>query len=160
MKPGDYASYKAVDIAREMVRLSIVNDLWITNLQLQKILYFTWMDYYEAYRIRLFEDRHFEAWKYGPVVGDVYYEYWLNVSRLIFITKEPGSDMSKVSDFLLKSLETFHVKSAKELMKMVHEPSSPWDVSYEEGEKREIPFPLMESSALMSENRTNGSDIV
>ena len=94
------------------------------------------------------------------MVGDVYYEYWLNVSRLIFITKEPESDMSKVSDFLLKSLETYHVKSAKELMKMVHEPGAPWDVSYEEGEKREIPFPLMESSALMSENRTDGSRII
>lgn len=138
-------SYKAVDVARQMVKLSIENKLWITNLQLQKILYFTWMDYYEAYRIRLFDDRHFEAWKYGPVVGDVYYEYWLNVSRLIFITKEPESDMSKVSDFLLKSLETYHVKSAKELMKMVQEPCSPWHLCYIEGRKEEIPFSLMET---------------
>ena len=97
--------HKAVDVARRMVQLSIENNLWITNLQLQKILYFTWIDYCKAGCGRLFEDQKFEAWKYGPVVEKVYYEYWLNVSRLIFFTKEPEEDMSDVSDFLLDTLK-------------------------------------------------------
>ena len=143
-------THTAVDIAREMVRLSIENKLWITNLQLQKILYFTWIDYFKKGKGHLFEDKPFEAWKYGPVVSEVYYEYWLNVSRLIFITKEPQADMSDVSDFLLESLKTYRTMSASELVKMTHEPGSPWDKCYVKGKKEEIPFPLIESSALMS----------
>ena len=133
-------AYKAVDIAREMVRLSIENKLWITNLQLQKILYFTWIDYFKAKHGRLFEDMPFEAWKYGPVVSEVYYEYWLNVARLIFITKAPEEDMSDISDFLLKSLVKYRAKGASELVKMTHESGSPWDICYKEGRKEEIPF--------------------
>ena len=144
--------HKAVDVARRMVQLSIENKLWITNLQLQKILYFTWIDYYKSGRGRLFEDKHFEAWKYGPVVSDVYYEYWLNVARLIFITKSPEGDMSDVSDFLLESLTTYRTKSASELVRLTHKPGSPWDLCYEEGKKEEIPFSLIESSV------SNGSE--
>lgn len=138
--------YRAVDIARRMVQLSIEKKLWITNLQLQKILYFTWADYYREHGERLFEDEPFEAWKYGPVVNDVYYEYWLNVSRLIFFTKEPENDMSGVSDFLLQSLERYHEMKTSELMDMVHEEGSPWMRCYKPGKNEKIPFSLIERS--------------
>lgn len=140
---------KAVDVARKMVQLSIDNNLWITNLQLQKILYFTWIDYYKAGHGRLFEDQKFEAWKYGPVVDKVYYEYWLNVSRLILFTKEPEEDMSDVSDFLLDSLRKYQPKKASELVDMAHEEGSPWAECYKEGKKEEIPFSLIEKSVLI-----------
>mgnify|MGYP003207661723 CR=1 FL=1 len=139
--------YKAVDVARRMVQLSIENKLWITNLQLQKILYFTWIDYYKKGNGRLFEDKKFEAWKYGPVVKEVYYEYWLNVSRLIFFTKEPEEDMSDVSDFLLDSLKKYQPMKTSVLVDMAHEEGSPWADRYEIGKKEEIPFSLIERSA-------------
>lgn len=137
--------HKAVDVARRMVQLSIENNLWIINLQLQKILYFTWMDCCRAGHGRLFEDRKFEAWKYGPVVEEVYYEYWLNVSRLIFFTKEPEEDMSDVSDFLLDSLRRYQPMKA-ELTEMIREEGSPWAECHVAGEK-EIPFRLMERAS-------------
>lgn len=142
--------YKAVDVARRMVQLSIENNLWITNLQLQKILYFTWIDYCRAGHGRLFEDRKFEAWKYGPVVEEVYYEYWLNVSRLIFFTKKPGEDMSDVSDFLLDSLRKYQPMKTSVLVDMAHEEGSPWAECYEAGKKEEIPFSLIERSVSAS----------
>lgn len=143
-------AYKAVDVARKLVQLSIENGLWITNLQLQKILYFTWIDYYKECKGHLFEDKPFEAWKYGPVVKDVYYEYWLNVARLIFITKEPEEDMSGVSDFLLKSLRKYRSKSARELVEMSHKPGSPWEECYVPNKKEEIPFSMIEGSISTS----------
>lgn len=138
--------HKAVDVARRLVQLSIENGLWITNLQLQKILYFTWIDYYKEGNGRLFEDKPFEAWKYGPVVREVYYEYWLNVARLIFITKEPEDNMSDVSDFLLKSLRKYRSKSTRELVELSHKSGSPWDKCYDPNKKEEIPFNLIEAS--------------
>lgn len=136
-----------MDVARRIVQLSIENNLWITNLQLQKILYFTWIDFFKAGHGRLFEDRKFEAWKYGPVVEEVYYEYWLNASRLIFFTKEPENDMNDVSDFLLNSLKKYQPMKSSVLVDMAHEEGSPWAECYEKGKKEEIPFSLIERSA-------------
>lgn len=142
--------YKAVDIARKMVQLSIEHRLWITNLQLQKILYFTWADYYGKYHERLFEDKPFQAWKYGPVVDDVYREYRRNMARLIFLTMEPEEDMTAVSGYLLDSLKKYHRMGTVALVDKAHEKGSPWDLCYVEGRKEEIPFSLIERSVSNS----------
>lgn len=142
--------FKAVDVARRMVQLSIEHKLWITNLQLQKILYFTWIDYFKEGNGHLFDDQPFEAWKYGPVVHDVYYEYWLNVSRLIFFTKEPEEDMSGISEYLLESLKKYHRIKTSELVDMAHEDGSPWAICYKVGKKETIPFGLIEKSVSVS----------
>lgn len=142
--------YKAVDIARRMVQLSIDHKLWITNLQLQKILYFTWVDYYKETGTRLFEDQPFEAWKYGPVVSEVYFEYRSNMARLIFLTKEPEQDMSDVSGHLLKSLEKYRAVTTRKLVDMAHEEGSPWERCYREGRKERIPFSMIERSVSAS----------
>ena len=46
----------------------------ITNLRLQKFLYYAWGYYWNSFKQYLFKD-DIEAWKYGPVVKDVYDEY-------------------------------------------------------------------------------------
>ena len=38
--------YDAVNLARRMVQLSIEKKIPLTNLKLQKLLYYAWMDYY------------------------------------------------------------------------------------------------------------------
>lgn len=143
--------YKAVDVARRMVQLSIDNGLWLTNLKLQKVLYFAWADYFrETKGGHLFDDRHFEAWKYGPVVPDVYYDHWLNVSRLIFATREPSEDVSALDGFLLAELRKYNGYTAGQLVDMTHYDGSPWKEVYVEGRKEEIPFSLIETSATSS----------
>lgn len=67
-------TYSAKDIGRETVNLSIDSKCWISNLKLQKLLYFSWLEYYRRNGTPLFEEE-FEAWKYGPVVPSVYYDY-------------------------------------------------------------------------------------
>lgn len=139
-------TYKAVDIAREMVRLSIEKELWMTNLKLQKVLYFTWKDYFRENRQHLFEEP-FEAWKYGPVVPSVYYEYWTNVASYIFITKNPSVPIDGfTSNFLLKSLEKYKEVPANVLVEESHQ-DEPWKECYVEGRKEEIPFQMIERSA-------------
>lgn len=140
--------YRAVDVARRMVEISIDKELWLTNLKLQKVLYFTWMQYFRDHGIRLFDDRQFEAWKYGPVVSDVYYEYWLNVANLIFLTAPPDAPIDDdTSAYLESKLREYKDMSASQLVKMTHEEGGLWEKSFSQGDKTPIPFQDMERVA-------------
>ncbi len=59
----------------------------ITNLRLQKILY-----YVQGYFLRTYHESAFasdiEAWTYGPVVPDSYYDFCLNGAREIHLSQE------------------------------------------------------------------------
>lgn len=59
----------------------------VTNLQLQKVMYFTLKDYLRdngrSKFIRGIYDEPFETWQYGPVVPDLYYRYSGNGSMAI-----------------------------------------------------------------------------
>lgn len=70
-----YAKYDALDVAEYILwycekKLSKA----ITNIQLQKILYYIQGRYIAEHKEPLF-DNDMEAWDYGPVIPDVYYEY-------------------------------------------------------------------------------------
>lgn len=58
------------------------DNLDVTNLQLQKVMYFAIKDYLEKNPsfekdnfIRSVYDEPFETWPYGPVIPDIYHEY-------------------------------------------------------------------------------------
>lgn len=48
--------------------------LELSNLKLQKLLYYCQGKYLEMYRVPLFQE-DIEAWKYGPVVPNVYFNF-------------------------------------------------------------------------------------
>lgn len=140
-------TYNAVDLARRLIKLSIENEIWLTNMKLQKLLYFAWKDYYREHRRYLFEDE-IEAWKFGPVVPKVYHEYRFCASNIICLTKEPSMEMdSETDDFLLKTLIKYKDYSAIRLANMSHE-EAPWKNNYVAGQYRTIPFVCMETEAL------------
>ncbi len=64
----------AKDIARFFIKKSSDEDDCITNLKLQKLLY-----YAQGFHLALFDkplfEEDIEAWTHGPVVPDVYHEY-------------------------------------------------------------------------------------
>ena len=69
-------SYKVLDVCRHVINYSNERDYGISNLKLQKILYFI-----QAYFLmtkkdhtRCF-DENIEAWDFGPVVPEAYREY-------------------------------------------------------------------------------------
>jgi len=55
------------------------NNLNVTNLQLQKVMYFVIQDYLRDHNgiefIKKIYNRPFESWQYGPVEPDIYYRY-------------------------------------------------------------------------------------
>lgn len=63
--------YEAIDVARYVVNRSIEIGYPCSNLKLQKLLYFIQRAYLYIYERPCFKD-DIEAWKYGPVVPEVY----------------------------------------------------------------------------------------
>lgn len=68
--------YKVLDVCRHVINYSNEHDYGISNLKLQKILYFI-----QAYFLRNKKDNSpcfgekIEAWDFGPVVPEAYHEY-------------------------------------------------------------------------------------
>lgn len=48
---------------------------YMNNLKLQKLMFFAYVEYYKKYKKELFKD-DFEAWVYGPVLPDLYYNFY------------------------------------------------------------------------------------
>jgi len=105
----------------------------ITNLKLQKLLYYAQGYHLAMFGQPLFED-DLEAWDHGPVVADVYHTYkkWGG-------SNIPSSDCLNISGFneaILGLLETIHKLygqfTAWKLREMTHE-EPPWKDNYERG---------------------------
>lgn len=66
---------KALDLADYIINKTIDNKNPISNLQLQKILYFVNLYHIKLTHKFLIDDEPFMAWQHGPVVSDVYAKY-------------------------------------------------------------------------------------
>lgn len=64
----------AIDLAKYVVSQANYTGYKITHLKLQKILYYIQGNYLARFGVPLFYEQ-IEAWQYGPVVPEVYYEY-------------------------------------------------------------------------------------
>ena len=65
---------KALDLSRYILTKCKREDHLINAMQLQGILYYTQCEFIKNYGEPLFED-DFEAFKFGPAISTVYYEY-------------------------------------------------------------------------------------
>lgn len=86
--------YDVIDVANYIVNVSIEKNAAITNLKLQKILYYTEAAFLiEANKECFYED--FEHWRHGPVIPEVYSKFrkYLNSK----ITDEQPS--AQIDDF-------------------------------------------------------------
>lgn len=66
-------AYKAIDISKYIINKCTIEQHPISNLQLQKILYYVQRTFLENNLVAF--DDEFEAWQFGPVVPEVYYQY-------------------------------------------------------------------------------------
>lgn len=65
------SKYEAVELANEVVSLANENNMYISNLQLQKIMYYIQGEYMKKFGIKAFGD-DIECWPYGPVIKKVW----------------------------------------------------------------------------------------
>ncbi|PUZ27553.1 Uncharacterized phage-associated protein [Chitinophaga costaii] len=141
--------YPAALIAYAFVQKGIAERNYISQLKLQKMVYFA-----QGYHLSQFgkpliiED--IEAWKFGPVVPDIYIQYSVFGPNPIVET-----DILAYDDNLRNKLKTLDEQarqaieytweatrdvSARRLSEWTHEPDSPWQKYYynDNGGRRKV----------------------
>ena len=142
------AQYKAIDIAKYIVDFCTRNEIAISDLKLQKILYYIQLAFISNLNKFAFKDE-LEAWKYGPVVKnvyDIYSSFGSTKICLIYddIIEFKPIEKNVINSVLLKCLPM----DVWELVEMTHVPDGPWEQTYCEGEKNIIRKDIIKEYAL------------
>lgn len=118
--------YDVLDIAKYIIKKCVDEEEPISNLQLQKILYFIQRDYLMKFDEPLFEE-NIVAWKFGPVVVDVYYKYCnygaLKLNKHIEIEIPFKRKERKLIDNVIVEKRR---RNPWELVEETHKEGSPW----------------------------------
>ena len=139
---------RALDVAGQIINYCVSIDKPITNLHLQKLLYFVDIYYLINKKVRLIEE-NFEAWQYGPVIPNVYYEYSIFAAYPIgIIVKNIESFPKDFEGKLYGFIDKLANMLAWDLVKISHEENQPWYKTYHKyGEKSVIPNDLLKEYA-------------
>jgi uncharacterized phage-associated protein len=137
------AKYSALHIAKYIIKKSQDNnDDKLTNLKLQKLLYYAQGWYLGNFHKKLFSDK-IQAWRRGPAVKGVYSEY-KNYGATLIDEKIPEEEVSDIDqdtrEFLDELLDKYKKFSGTELAYFTHN-EPPWVEArkyYDEQENSEV----------------------
>lgn len=124
-------AYSAVELSKYIVTKCANDKCPITNLQLQKILYYIQKDYLSRGELA-FEDQ-FEAWQFGPVIRAVYYYFCGNGAMPIisrYDTKIDKSDRCYIDPIVEKK----RTLNPWDLVEDTHKPSGAWYKVFNNGQ--------------------------
>lgn len=126
----------AMEIANYLVYLMSEYYSDLSNMKLNKLLYYAQGHSLKSLSRPLFSDT-IEAWKYGPIVSNVYHAYKDKGDNPI--TEYDKSTLNAVSDevrdLLIDIARVYGRYSAVALKNMTHVPQSPWARVYKENEQ-------------------------
>lgn len=120
-------AYDVNDIAKKIIaKVDIDAGDVITNLKLQKLLYYVQGFHLAAFDEPLFNDE-IEAWMYGPVVPSVYDNYALQGKSPLYNddSYKPISLTEDEEDLFNQVYDAYGQFSAVKLMNLTHE-ETPW----------------------------------
>lgn len=139
---GEYVS--AHDVARHVVEVALNEKTPVTNLQLQKILFFLQCNYSKRHDGAMLFSDDFEAWQYGPVVPSVYFDYsdfgGTQITEPVLISHSPGRgsfethplDQAIATD-IAPYLSELLCRPAWSLVDESHRSGGPWDITFNGG---------------------------
>lgn len=131
----------ALDVANYFVQIASQEDESdLTNLKLQKLLYFAQGKHLAQFGKPLFNE-DVEAWDYGPVVQSVYHQFKQCGAFPItaFDIATPAKLPQDKATFLNQIWDEYAKYSAGYLVDLTHEANSPWKKHYESGRNNVIP---------------------
>ena len=120
--------YAALDVARHII--NYVNDQGgaVSNLKLQKLLYFV-QGFFLILKGEPCFDSRIEAWNFGPVVPDVYFKFRscgsCGIPAVDFADPIAGKDALLIDEVV----DIFRKKSESALVSLVHG-QDPWKDAY------------------------------
>ena len=124
--------YSAVSLSKYVVTRCVDDGNPITNLQLQKILFFIQKAWLEKYKFPAFSEP-IQAWKFGPVVPTVYYMFCGNGAMAI-MQRFDGLDSNFQNDKMLNEIiEQKRTLNPWELVNETHAPEGAWAKTFKHG---------------------------
>lgn len=136
-------SYKVLDVCKYVIDYSNKKEYGISNLKLQKILYFIQAYFLIKQPSRCCFDDKIEAWNFGPVVPKVYRKYKQfgssDIPTIIDCEKSDSNNCITSDDKnLIKTvIDKFEDYSSTDLVDLTHK-QSPWIDAYISHMNREI----------------------
>jgi uncharacterized phage-associated protein len=131
-------SFDARAIANHLLEIASANKISLTNLQLQKIVFFAHGTFVARYGVPLVINR-FEAWEHGPVIPELYHclkqfgerpirapiqRYDLESALFVVVSADLPA---QVREHLAQTLLFYGRMDAWELVKLSHQVDGPWD---------------------------------
>lgn len=132
--------YSALDIAKYVINKCTMEKQPISNLQLQKILYFLQRQYITNNGTVLFNDE-IQAWQFGPVVPEVYFQYCgfgsMNISMNYDISID-ANDSRQIDSIV----EEKRCKNPWDLVEETHSEGKAWATIYRNGIGNHMTIPV------------------
>lgn len=149
-------AYTALQISQYIIKHTKGS---VSNLKLQKMLFYAQVEYIQKYKESLFEDS-IEAWRHGPVIREVYRTFKKYMSSPIPVDAQELSE-TKIDEFLLDQnavtivqdviLKTQEIDPWK-LVTKTHNTSA-WKDNYVENCNNEISFlDMLQTNNNLSED--------
>lgn len=137
-------SYSAYEVAKYVVTKCTNDNSPISNLQLQKILYFLQIEFLRNRNEQLFED-DFEAWQFGPVVPDVYYKFCGFGAMKIIMQYGDIRIQNDIKSTIDKIVEEKRILKPWDLVEETHKEEKAWAMTFcnGAGSHRVIPKELI-----------------
>ena len=134
------STYTVMDIAEYLVTHYTSLQKPISNLKLQKLLYFVWVDYYKNTRNYLYTEE-LQAWPLGPVSPVVYHRFSAYGGMPIIKRYNVDIDSSTLT-LIDGALKKYGGLSAGLLVGRTHKPNTPWSLIFNKGcgNRDAIPF--------------------
>lgn len=127
------AKYSAMDIAGYFLVRGLDNNYQLSNLQVQKILYYIQRDFLKNDNRALFSD-DFEAWQFGPVIRKVYNNFCGFGAMSIYYIPDQIPELSSLEKKKIdKIVDEKRCLPAWELVKDTHKKNKAWDLVYQDG---------------------------
>ena len=122
--------HSALDVAKYIISKCLSDRKPISNLQLQKILYYIQKEFLRLKQEAFNDD--FEAWQFGPVIPDVYYNFC--GFGAMPITVHYDVDISECDKRIIDPIvERKRVLNPWDLVNETHKPNGAWAYIYHNG---------------------------
>jgi len=137
-------TYTALQIGNELIRCGNAKSQPLTNLQIQKLIYFAHGWHLVLAGSPLIEES-FEAWRYGPVVPELYHVFKTYGSSAIpvdhlFCHATPQVMDTSIVALLDRILEVYGKFTPGQLVEISHDPEGPWVRVYHDSSPTQRPI--------------------
>lgn len=118
--------YDALTIAMYVISKCFNEGSPVTNLRLQKLLYFIQLESYRKNGSSFFKDELY-AWQFGPVIPSVYYEYNMYGGSPILLSYDNLEISISDSFFVDRVVEEKKDTPIWSLVEQTHKKGGPWE---------------------------------